>query len=130
MQCSKLFPLLDGPEGNPTMSVFPTDGQQHKGEEVSFKCDKFEPGNPKTYTYTWKKDGDKLMNVKDTNEPNTLTFEMTPEDEGNYTCLVENAYGETNESAAVELRLKLGPPTSDGMSCFTLTRNKIFNICI
>ena len=98
-----------GPEGTPRITLNPEIGQ-YEGEPVTFNCDGFQHGNPRSYTYTWKRNGVIKTDVDD-NTKKTLEFFMTSEDEGNYTCMAENEYGPpTAESAAVELLLIVGIP--------------------
>ena len=84
---------------------------QHEGETVTFECDASRPfvhGNPRTYVYTWKRDGIILLNVADITK-DTLEFSMSQADDGDYTCIVWNDYGETEESDPVELIFILPP---------------------
>ncbi len=96
-----------------------TESRNYEGERVTLKCDLFVHGNPRTYTYTWKKDGTTLTNVED-NTKDTLIFTMQQTDEGNYTCLVRNEYGETEESAPTKLSFLVGTRPPDGMSSFII----------
>ncbi len=100
-----------GPKGKPLMIVNP-EGQQYEGKEVSFHCGSFEHGKPRSYTYMWKRDGIKLPNVDD-NTKDTLAFVVTPRDEGNYSCVAKNEYGETEESAQIQLLVGNPPPADD-----------------
>ncbi len=113
--CCVFYNILDGPEGKPTMKVNPEEGEQYEGKEVIFECASFIHGNPRTYTYTWKKDGSILNNVEDDTK-NTLTFKMTPADAGNYSCIAGNDYGDSEESVAVQLLFNPGIPPPDGTS--------------
>ena len=100
-----------GPVGTPTIYLNPQEGQ-YEGSLVSLACSGFVQGNPKTYTFTWKRDG-YTMEIND-NSKDTLEFFMEPVDEGNYTCMAQNVYGSTEESTPVELLLLGEPPPSDG----------------
>ncbi len=86
----------------------------YEGESVTLKCDSFIHGNPRTYIFTWKKDGVALtynyINVR----TKTIEFIMSETHEGNYTCLCGNSYGETEESSPVELQLVRGTRPVEG----------------
>ncbi len=104
----------DGPSGIPILSV--EDNKLHEGEKAQFSCKVFIDGNPTTYTYTWRKDGEELP-VED---PKSSEFElfMAEKDTGNYTCQAKNDYGPgSEESEAVELFFAVGPAPPSGMIC-------------
>ena len=82
---------------------------------MTFQCISFGHGNPRIYTYTWKKHGTIITNVAD-DRKDTLVFLMTSEAEGNYSCIAKNDYGETDESLPEQMLFKAGIPPPEGTS--------------
>ena len=91
-----------------------TESRHYEGETAILKCDSFVHGKPRIYTYRWKRDGTSLTNVEDDTK-NTLMLTMSQANEGLYSCVVRNDYGETEESAPTKLSFLIGTRPPDGM---------------
>ncbi len=110
--CTFEYQFSDAPEGRPTITM--TESRLYEGETMTLKCESFVQGNPRNYTYRWKKDGNILTNVGD-NTKDTLIFAMSQTDEGRYSCVANNDYGETEESAPAKLSFLAGTRPPPGM---------------
>lgn len=65
----------------------------HAGQRVLLQCD-FSGSYPAEVRFFWKKNGSLVQEGRD------LTFSsVSPEDSGNYNCMVSNSVGETSSQA-------------------------------
>ena len=101
------------PEGKPMLSIDgSTNMDWYDGGKVVLMCQDFKHGKPKVYTYTWKKDGERITYLEESTDE-TLHFILTFRDTGKYTCSVENVFGSTEESNAIEIVVKPKPKSEN-----------------
>ena len=103
-----------GPSGTPT--IITNDHFQENKVDLTCIIKPADNGNPPEYIYTWKQNG----GYKEETTINTLTVT----DDGNYTCLARNEYGQTSESASVEILLA-GPAPSEGGSSVAIIAGSV-----